>query len=100
MDILEDAFELVEDNVGTGLAIGLGAVLLIPKLIPALSNFVKPVAKSLVKGGILFYDKTVEALAEVKEVGEDIVAEAKDELAIKAEEAAKAAAVVQEGEGT
>ena len=80
MEILEDVFELVEDNVGaTGLAIGVGAAILSPSIFNALANVLKPVAKAIIKGSIIFYERGKEALAEVKEVGEDVLAEAKAE---------------------
>lgn len=80
MEVLEDVVDLVEDNVGaTGIAVGLGAVILSPSVFNAVANIVKPVAKAVIKGGIIFYERGKEAFAEIKEVGEDMVAEAKAE---------------------
>jgi hypothetical protein len=79
MDIIEDVFDLVEDNLGTGLAIGIGAAIVSPSIFTAIANFVKPVAKAVIKGGIIFYEKSKETYAELREVGEDVVAEAKAE---------------------
>jgi len=50
-------------------------------LIPAAVKVGKPVAKAMVKGGIIFYEKGKGMLSESGEVFEDIVAEAKAELA-------------------
>jgi|GEM_PF-661419 hypothetical protein len=96
MEILEDVFEVMEDNVGaTGLGIGLGAMIMSPTVFNAVAKVVKPVAKAMIRGGIIFYERGKEVLAEVKEVGEDLVAEAKAEakesLAKKHEVAVKAA---------
>lgn len=95
MDILEEVFELFEDNAL--LAIGIGTTALFgPKIFPAVARFVKPAAKSVMKGSLLFYERGKESFAELKEVGEDLVAEVqsevKDELAKKAEAAAAATA--------
>ena len=66
------------------LAIGLGAAILAPTVIP----LVKPFAKAAIKSGVGFYEKTKGAIAETGESIGDIVAEAKAEAA--AEQAKKA----------
>ncbi len=40
-------------NIVTNLAIGVGAVILLPLIVPLVARIVKPAAKSAVKGGIL-----------------------------------------------
>jgi hypothetical protein len=102
MALLEDIFEVFEDNALVALGIGATA-LLGTTIVPAVARFVKPAAKSAIKGGLLFYERGKESLAELKEVGEDVIAEArsevKEELTKKAEaeEAAKAVVSTQEG---
>ena len=76
-----DFADFVEDFGVPGLAIGLGAVLVAPILGPALAKVGKPLAKAVVKGGMVAYDKTKGILAEAGEALEDIVAESKAELA-------------------
>lgn len=71
----------LKGNILTGLAIGIGASVLAPAVIPVLANIVKPLAKAALKGGIVLYEKGLETFAETKEVIEDLVAEAKAELA-------------------
>lgn len=71
----------LKGNVVTGLAIGIGAAVLGPVLIPALANAAKPLVKAAIKGGILLYQKGRESVAEAGEMVEDLVAEAKVELA-------------------
>jgi hypothetical protein len=66
------------------LAIGVGAAILAPTVIP----LVKPLAKAAIKSGVSFYEKTKGAIAETGEAVGDIVAEAKAEVA--AEQAKKA----------
>lgn len=71
----------LKGNILGGLAIGIGAAILAPAVIPAIASIVKPLAKAAIKGGIILYEKGKETVAEVSEMVEDIVAEAKAELA-------------------
>ncbi len=73
--------DLFEDLGVPGIAAGLGAVVLAPVLIPAVAKASKPLAKALIKGGIIAYKKSKSAIAETGEVLEDLVAEVKAELA-------------------
>jgi galactitol-specific phosphotransferase system IIC component len=77
-------------NILGGLAIGIGAAVLAPVVMPVLVSVVKPLAKAAIKGGIVLYEKGREAVAEVSEMTEDIVAEAKAELAESQKEATTA----------
>jgi hypothetical protein len=56
-------------------ALGVGAVVLAPTVLPLL----KPVAKATIKTGVTFYEKTKGVIAETGEVIGDLVAEAKAE---------------------
>jgi hypothetical protein len=67
-------------RVGTVLAIGIGGVILAPTLAPAVAAVAKPLAKTLIKSGLVFYQRGIELLAETREVVEDLTAEAKAEL--------------------
>jgi len=73
--------DLVEDLGVPGVVAGIGAVVAAPLLIPVVAKVGKPVAKAVVKGGIVFYEKGKGMMSETGEVFEDIVAEAKAELA-------------------
>ena len=75
MAFLEDMFK--GGNIVAGLAIGVGAVVLAPVVIPAL----RPMAKSVIKAGLIAYDQGRVALAELSEHTGDIMAEARAELA-------------------
>lgn len=68
-------------NIISGLAIGIGSAVLAPIVIPILASIVKPVAKASIKGGLIIYEKGKEAIAEAQEVVEDLVAEARSDLA-------------------
>jgi len=67
-------------NLGTGLAIGAGAALLTPVVLPLVGALVKPVIKAAIKGGMLLYEKGEVLTAEARETFEDLAAEAKAEL--------------------
>jgi hypothetical protein len=70
----------------SSLAMGAGIVLLTPIVIPILGSLLKPMAKSLIKGGLLAYEGAKVSLAETKETLEDLTAEAKAEMAQESEE--------------
>jgi hypothetical protein len=69
MALLEDVFK---GNLLTGLAIGLGALL----LAPIVGQVLRPAGKAVIKGGMLAY----QGLAELGEVAGDLFAEAHAEL--------------------
>jgi hypothetical protein len=74
MALLENLFR---GNAVTGIAIGLGAVLLAPTVLPAVGRVLRPAVKAVIKGGMVFYRETI---AEVGEVASDLFAEARAEL--------------------
>ena len=81
MDIknfMPDIEDLAEDLGVPGIA----AIVLLPVLVPvAAGKLGKPLAKATIKGGIVLYEKGKGVIAEVGETLEDIVAEAKAEMA-------------------
>lgn len=85
MALFENGFK---GNILTGLAIGLGATILAPVVAPVVAAIAKPLAKAAIKGGVLLYEKGRETVAEVGEVVEDLVAEAKTEIAEAQKQAA------------
>ncbi len=88
----------LKGNILTGLAIGIGAAVLAPAVIPVIAGVAKPVVKAAIKGGLVLFEKGKETFAELGEVVEDLVAEAKSEIA-EAEENARATSSA-EGETT
>ncbi len=74
-------FEFVEDAGIPGVIAGLGAVIVAPVVLLVVTGIGKPIAKSVIKAGIIAYEKSRGTLAEVGESWEDLVAEAKAELA-------------------
>jgi hypothetical protein len=71
----------LKGNILGGLAIGIGAAILAPVVVPVLATIVKPLAKGAIKGGVILFEKGKEAAAEAQEAVEDLVAEARAELA-------------------
>lgn len=84
MAILEDMFK---GNVTTGLAIGIGALIVAPALLPAVGRVIRPAAKAAIKGGMIAYRQTV---GEIGEVAGDIIAEVRAELEEEGREAVAA----------
>ncbi|MGK7899753.1 MAG: DUF5132 domain-containing protein [Xenococcus sp. (in: cyanobacteria)] len=77
-NFMPDLEDIVEDLGIPGVA----AIVLLPVLIPVAAGKVgKPLAKATIKGGIVLYEKGKGVIAEVGETLEDLVAEAKAELA-------------------
>jgi hypothetical protein len=82
MGLLDNA---VKGTVLTGLAIGIGAAILAPAVLPVLAGVAKPLAKAAMKSGLILYNKGKEVVAEVGEVTEDLWAEAKTEAEAETE---------------
>ena len=74
MAMFEDA--LKGGNIVTGLAIGIGMLVLAPMIKP----LVRPVARSVMKAGVTVYEQEREALAEFNEQAGDMVAEVRAEM--------------------
>ena len=84
MALLEGITESLGGSLISNLLIGAAAIVLAPIVVPAVLAGMRPVAKTLVKGGVMVYDKTREMVAEVGEQMGDIVAEARSELTASA----------------
>lgn len=74
-------------KIGAGLAIGIGAVILAPVVIPALAGVAKPLAKEIIKNGLIIYEKGRVMAAEARETLEDLAAEAQAEVILERQEA-------------
>jgi hypothetical protein len=74
MALLDDMFK---GNAMTGVAVGAAALFLGPTILPTIGRALRPVAKTVIKGGIVLYRETV---AGIGELTTDLVAEAKSEL--------------------
>ena len=74
MALIEDVFK---GNLPAGLAIGVGALIFGPAVIQTMGRILRPAAKTLMKGGVVFYRET---LSELGEMATDLVAEVRAEL--------------------
>ncbi|HEV7619851.1 MAG TPA: DUF5132 domain-containing protein [Burkholderiaceae bacterium] len=74
----------IKNNFVVGITAGLAATVLAPILIPAIKKSARPLAKSLVKGGFMLYEKGREAVAEAGEMMEDVIAETQAEMMAEA----------------
>ena len=63
-------------NLLTAAVIGVGASVLGPVVLPAF----RPIAKSLIKGGLMAYDQGRAAWAELNERAGDMIAEVREEM--------------------
>ena len=78
MALLEDTIGgIFEGGAATGLMVGAGVLLLAPGVLTTIGRVVRPLAVGVVKTGMAVYAQTT---ATVREVSEDIVAEARAEL--------------------
>ena len=72
--------EILEEGLGWPIALGIGALALAPKVLPAVGRILRPVAKGVIKAGISVYDEAQGAVASISEASSDIVTEARHEL--------------------
>ena len=92
MALFDDLFK--GGNIVAGLAIGVGAILVAPVVIPAL----RPIAKSIIKMGLIAYDQGRIALADLSEPS--ILTEVRTELAEAAKPGESGAAQQPSGRGS
>jgi len=72
--------DLTKSSLSTVL-LGVGVAMVAPTVLPALASSLRPLAKSLVKGGVTLYDAAKEGMAEAGEQLGDLVAETRAEMA-------------------
>jgi len=66
-------FDYLKGNVGTGLLIGIGALILAPVVLPIVGGLLKATTKAVVKTGTTLYDIGSEAVGEVGKIVGDLV---------------------------
>ena len=79
-------------NLWTGIAVGAG-LLVAPVVIPAIAGAMRPLLKAVIKGGYMIFEKGRETVAEIYEMAEDIVEEAKAEVEADLSEAKESSLV-------
>lgn len=72
--------DFFKGNAAVTLAIGLAGAVLIPIVLPVVVRAARPLAKAVIKSGLIVFEKGRESFAEMGEVVEDMVAEAKSEI--------------------
>jgi hypothetical protein len=77
-------------NILVGVGVGLGVSALLPVLGAIFKDAGRPLAKASIKTGLVTFEKGREKMAHWGEVFEDLVAEAKAELAAESEQAPSA----------
>jgi hypothetical protein len=84
MALWENITESFGGSLVPNLLVGTVVVLVAPIVAPALFAGIRPVAKTVLKGGVYVYDKAREVVAEAGEQMSDIVAESRAEMAATA----------------
>lgn len=76
--------DILKNNIVVGLGVAVAAMALAPLLLPVLGGVGRPLAKSLVKGGMALFEKGRESLALAGESLEDMMAEIRAEATVQA----------------
>src|SRR5262245_5886549 len=92
MALFDDVVEGFGSSWVPTILVGVGVALVAPIVVPALEGRTRPLAKAVIKGGIMVYDKGAEVFAEAGEQLSDLMAEVRSELDAAATAAAEAAA--------
>ena len=92
MALFDDIVEGFGSSLVSSVLLGVGVVLVAPMVVPALAVGMRPLAKAVIKGGMMVYDKEAEVFAEAGEQLSDLVAEVRSELDATATVASDAAA--------
>jgi hypothetical protein len=72
--------DLFDNGATKSLAVGIGAIVAAPVVIPAVAAFARPLVKGVIKTGFVCYEKGREMVGDMGEVFGDLVAEARVEL--------------------
>ena len=81
---------LIEDITKGGLStmlVGVGVAMVAPTVLPVVGSALRPLAKAVIRGGVMMYDAVKESAAEAGEQINDLVAEARAEMTELVEEA-------------
>lgn len=89
---------MAQNDTARMIVIGLGVAALAPIVAGPLLGASRPLARAAIKSGLILYEKGREAAAEFGEVVEDLVAEARAEVAEAHAGAEVVSAAVDEGE--
>jgi len=90
--------DIFKSNIVVGLTAALAATVLAPVLIPVIATASRPLAKSLIKGGVMLYERGREAVSGAGEVMEDLIAEVRSEFQRQHESPSAASEAAPESE--
>lgn len=76
--------DILKSNIVVGVSAALAVTVLAPVLLPVVATVGRPIAKSLLKGGLMLYERGREAMAVAGESVEDMMAEIRAEDAMAA----------------
>jgi len=79
--------DLFNNSTVRNTAIGIGVAILVPVVARAIAPYARPVARSVLKMGVVSYEKGREAIAEFGEIIDDMVAEVREEMRADREQA-------------
>jgi hypothetical protein len=71
--------DILKSNIAVGIGVAVVATAIAPVIIPVIATVGRPLAKSFIKGGLMLYEKSREAVAGAGEVMEDLIAEVRAE---------------------
>ncbi len=77
MALLEDVLGM--EGAAGPVAIGVGALLLAPRVLPIIGRVLRPVAKEVIKIGLAAYDEAHATVSEAYQATSDLVAEARSD---------------------
>lgn len=77
--------ELLKNPSVRNTAIGISVAILVPIVAKTLAPYVRPVARSAVKIGVVTFEKGRETFAEIGEIVDDMVAEVREEMRVEHE---------------
>ncbi|WP_447973949.1 DUF5132 domain-containing protein [Nitrospira sp. Kam-Ns4a] len=68
------------ETVVGGAVIGAAVAMVAPSIVPGIASALRPLAKEVIKGGLIVYNAVSGLIAETSEQFSDLVAEAKAEI--------------------
>ena len=80
MALFDDMVQGLTSSWVPSVLVGVGVALVAPIVVPALAGSMRLLAKAVMKGGMLVYDKGAEVIAEASEQLSDMIAEVRSEL--------------------
>lgn len=84
MAVLDDLTQSLGSSWASKVLIGTAAILVAPIVAPAAFALLRPLAKTVIKGGVIVYDTASDMVAEASEQLADLIAEARVDLAASA----------------